>query len=349
MNEALPKSPQAVHTVARPAPGWLEQRAPEAIIDPDRPLVDAHHHLWHRSGWPYGLPEWLAETGSGHRVVATVFVECRAFYRPDGPPHERPLGETEFAVGVAAQAASGLFGPTRANAGIVAFADLTRGAAVRDLLEAHLRIGGTRFKGIRHAAGWDASELIHNSHTHPPRELYADARFRAGFAQLAPLGLSFDAWQYQPQLGELLDLARAFPGTTIVIDHCGGPLGIGPYAGRAAEVFATWRAQMQALAALPNVWVKLGGLGMPIGPFDWHRRAVPPTSQQMADDMKPWVESCLEAFGAQRCLFESNFPVDGVSSRYATLWNAFKRLAAGASEDEKTALFSGSATRLYRL
>lgn len=343
------KSPQAIGAVVPPSPGWLQQAAAEAVLDPDLPIVDPHHHLWQRRDWPYLLPQLLADTGGGHRVDATVFVECMAFYAPDAPQHLRPLGETEFAVGVAAMAASGVFGPTRACAGIVGRADLTRGAAVREDLEAHLRIAGSRFKGIRHAAGWDASDLIHDSHTRPGPGLYADARFREGFAQLAPLGLSFDAWQYQPQLGELLDLARAFPETTIVLDHCGGPLGVGPYAGRVHETFAAWRGQMHALARCPGVHVKLGGLGMAIGVFDWHRRAAPPTSQQMADDMKPWIETCIDAFGAARCMFESNFPVDSLSSSYTTLWNAFKRLAAGAGDDDRRALFSGTASRVYRL
>ena len=343
------KSPQAVGAVVQPAPGWLAQAPPEPVLEPELEIVDPHHHLWQRRSWPYLLPELLADTGSGHRVTATVFVECVAFYRPDVPQHLRPLGETEFATGVAAMAASGVYGDTRACAGIVGRADLTRGAAVRDDLEAHLRIAGSRFKGIRHAAGWDASELIHDSHTQPGPRLYADARFREGFAQLAPLGLSFDAWNYHPQLNDLVDLARVFPDTTIVLDHCGGPLGVGPYAGRRDEIFADWRMHVRALGRCPNVVVKLGGLGMPIGVFGWHRQPRPPTSQQMADDMRPWIETCIEAFGAERCLFESNFPVDGVSSSYATLWNAFKRLAAGASPAEKAALFAGTARRVYRL
>ena len=338
-----------IGTVVQPAPGWLEQLEPEPVLDPGLEIVDPHHHLWQRRGWPYLLPELLADTGSGHRVTATVFVECVAFYKPGVAPHLRPLGETEFATGVAAMAASGVYGPTQACAGISGRVDLTRGAAVRDDLEAHRRIAGTRFKGIRHAAAWDASGRIANAHTQPPPGLYADATFREGFAQLAPLGLLFEAWQYHPQLPELLALARAFPQTTIVLNHCGGPLGVGPYEGRVAQTFEQWRGDLRALAGCANVHVKLGGLGMPIGVFDWHRRARPPTSQQMADDLRPWIETCIDAFGPARCMFESNFPVDGVSSRYATLWNAFKRLAAGASAAERSALFSGTARRVYTL
>lgn len=346
---APPKSPQAIGAVARAAPGWIEQQAAEPILDPGRVIVDPHHHLWDRRGWRYLLPELLADTGSGHRISATVFVDCLAYYRADGPAAWRSLGETEFANGVAAMAASGVHGPTRACAGIVGHVDLSLGAAVAELLQAHVHAAGGRFKGIRHAGGWDASELIHNSHTQPPRGLYADAAFRAGFAQLAPLGLSFDAWQYHPQLADVTALARAFPDTAIVLDHCGGPLGVGPYAGQTEATFTSWRRDLADLARCDNVSVKLGGLGMPIGLFDLHRRAVPPTSLQLADAWRPWIETCIELFGAGRCMFESNFPVDGVSTGYAVLWNAFKRLAAAASEDERTALFSGTATRVYRL
>ncbi|MBI5259876.1 MAG: amidohydrolase family protein [Burkholderiales bacterium] len=344
-----PKSPNAITTVLVPDADWLAKQAAEEILDPLLPIVDPHHHLWDRRRHRYLLPELLADTGSGHNVVATVFVDCVAFYRADGPAEQRSLGETEFANGVAAMAASGLYGATRACAGIVSFADLTRGAAVRALLEAHLRAGNGRFKGIRHAGAWDASELIHNGHTNPPQGLYGSAAFREGFAQLAPLGLSFEAWQYHPQLPEVLALAQAFPQTQIVLNHVGGVLGVGPYAGRTDEVFAGWKRDMLALAQCPNVNVKLGGLGMPIGVFDFHLRTAPPSSQQIAEAWRPWIDTCIEAFGAERCMFESNFPVDKVSTGYAVLWNAFKRLAAGASAGERTALFSGTASRVYRL
>jgi len=346
---APPKSPTAAAPVGRPDEGWLAKQAAEAIVDPEREIVDPHHHLWDRRGHRYLLPELLADTGSGHRVTTTVFVDCMAFYRADGPPELKPIGETEFANGVAAMAASGGYGETRACAGIVSYADLTRGAAVQAVLEAHLRAGGGRFKGIRHAGGWDSSPEIRNSHTNPPPGLYADAAFREGFAQLAPLGLSFEAWQFHPQLPEVTALARAFPQTAIVLNHLGGPLGVGPYAGRGAEVFAQWRHDLAELARCDNVVCKLGGLGMTIGPFGYHQRAVPPTSQQLADDWRPWVEHGVEHFGAARCMFESNFPVDKMSTGYAVLWNAFKRLAAGAGDAEKTALFAGTARRVYRL
>ena len=344
-----PKDADAIATVVTPDEAWLAQQPAEAILEPDLPIVDPHHHLWQRRGHRYMLEELVADTGSGHRVVATVFVDCVAFYRAEGPAEQRVIGETEFANGIAAMSASGLFGPTRACAGIVSHARLTLGAAVREVLGAHLRAGNGRFRGIRHAAAWDASPKIHDGHTRPTQHLYADPVFRAGFAQLAPLGLSFEAWQYHPQLPDVTALARAFPDTTIVLNHCGGPLGVGPYQGQAEATFAQWKRDLLELARCPNVVVKVGGLGMRITPFHLDRRPVPAGSAELAAAWKPWVETCIEAFGAQRCMFESNFPVDKVSTGYAGLWNAFKRLAAGASADEKTALFSGTASRVYRL
>ncbi|MBX3501984.1 MAG: amidohydrolase family protein [Alphaproteobacteria bacterium] len=335
--------------VVAPLDEWLSKQAREEILEPDLPIVDPHHHLWDRANHRYLLDELLADTGSGHNVVATVFVDCMAYYRKDGPREMRPVGETEFANGVAAMSASGIYGDTRACAAIVSHADLTLGAGARAVLEAQITAGNGRFRGIRHAAGWDESPQIRNSHTNPPKGLYADKAFREGFAQLAPLGVSFEAWQYHPQLSEVTDLARAFPDTSIILNHCGGPLGIGPYAGRTAEVYAQWRKDIAELAKCQNVTVKLGGLGMKVGVLDHYDRPVPPTSRDIADDWSPWIEYCIDRFGEARCMFESNFPVDKVSTGYAVLWNAFKRLASGASAAEKTALFSGTAARVYRL
>ena len=346
------KHRDAIGTGVVPDDDWLNARPPEAILEPDLPIVDPHHHLWDAKRHRYLLDELRQDTGSGHRIVATVFVDCMAFYRADGPAAMRPVGETEFANGIAAMCASGVYGELRACAGIVSHVDLMLGAAARAVLEAHVIAGGGaggRFKGIRHAGGWDASPQIRNSHTNPPPGLYGDARFREGFAQLAPLGLSFEAWQFHPQLPDVIDLARAFPDTAIILNHLGGPLGVGPYAGRQAETFAQWRAHMAELATCPNVTVKLGGLGMKIGPFDHHARPLPPTSQDIADAWGPWMITAIEQFGAQRCMFESNFPVDKGGASYAVLWNAFKRIAAGASADDKTALFAGTARRVYKL
>lgn len=327
----------------------------EEVIDPDLPICDPHHHLWQRSGERYLLDELLADTGqtdangARHNVRSTVFVECAAMYRSDGPAALRPVGETATVDGIAAISASGAKGHTRACAGIVSFADLQLGAAVRDVLEAHRAAAPVRLRGIRHAAGWDASPQIRNSHSNPSAHLLRDARFREGFAQLAPLGLSFDAWLYHPQLPELTDLARAFPDTTIVLDHFGGPLGIGPYAGRHDAVYADWKGSIDALARCPNVVAKLGGIHMPINGFGWHKRRPLPGSQQLAAATARWHLHTIERFGPTRCMFESNFPVDKVSCSYLVLWNGFKRLAADFSASEKAALFHDTAARVYRI
>ena len=341
-------APGATHAYIPVRQDWLDQWQ-EEILEPELPIVDPHHHLWDRPGWRYLLDELLADIDTGHNVVGTVFVQCRAMYRADGPEEFRPVGETEFVNGVAAMSASGGYGPARICAGIVGHADLRLGARVQDVLEAHVQAGGDRFRGIRHITAWDADETVMNPAYSPPPGLLAEQTFREGFARLGPLGMSFDAWLYFPQIDELAALARAFPGTPIVLNHVGGPLGIGAYAGRTDEVFGRWSTAIKALAACPNVHVKLGGLGMRIGGFDFHEQAKPPSSERLADAWRPYIETCIGAFGASRCMFESNFPVDKGSYGYAAYWNACKRLAKGASVAEKTDLFSGTATRFYRL
>ena len=333
---------------------WLAQ-VREDILEPALPICDPHHHLWDHPGSRYLLDELLADTGSAdaqgarHNVVSTVFVECASMYRADGPERLRCVGETEFVNGVAAMSASGRYGDIRACAGIVSLADLCLGSAVREVLEAHVEAARGRFRGIRHAVSWHASDAIRNAHTNPVQGLLGDATFRAGFAELAPLGLSFDAWLYHTQLDELTALARAYPETTIILDHFGGPLGIGPYAGQADAVFADWRRSIDALAQCPNVVAKLGGINMAVNGFDWHRRATPPTSAELAAATQRYYLHTIERFGPSRCMFESNFPVDKVSCSYAVLWNSFKRIAAGFSAAEKADLFHDTACRVYRL
>jgi L-fuconolactonase len=328
-------------------PDWLAA-GNEEPLKPGLPIIDAHHHLWDRPGWRYLFEEYLADIqASGHAVRATVYMQAQAMYRAEGPPAYRVVGETEFANGVAAMAASGLYGLTRVCAGIVGHVDLRGGAEVARVLEDHLRAGGDRFRGIRHLTTWDPDASLMNPLSAGPPGLLADTDFRAGFACLAPLGLSYDAWLFHPQLDELTDLARAFPGTTIVLNHCGGVLGIGAYAGRRDEVFALWSTAIRRLAECPNVVVKLGGLGMRINGFEFETGAVPPSSEDLARTWRPYIENCIDAFGPARCMFESNFPVDKGSYGYGTVWNAFKRLASGAGEDEVTALFSGTAARVY--
>ncbi len=327
---------------------WLEQ-VTEDIIEPDRPICDPHHHLWNHPGSRYLLDELLEDTGSGHRVVSTVFVECASMYRADGPTELRPVGETEFVQGIAAMSSSGGYGETRAACGIVSHADLTLGDEVRPVLEAHIAASPNRFRGIRHATGWHESDSVRNSHSNPPAHLMLDENFQQGLRVLADLDLTFDAWFYHTQLDEFVALAQAVPEATIVLDHFGGPLGIGPYAGKADDVFAAWRDAIAALEHCPNVHFKLGGINMKVNGFGWHQRAKPPTSDELVDATARYYEFCIDTFGAERCMFESNFPVDKESCSYAVLWNAFKKLASARSDAEKSALFHDTATRVYRL
>jgi predicted TIM-barrel fold metal-dependent hydrolase len=286
---------------------------------------------------------------SGHNVVSTVFIECGSMFKTDGPEAMRPVGETEFVNGIAAMSASGLYGPARIAAGIVGTVDLRRGDAVAAVLDAHLVAGGGRFRGIRLGATWDASDAIPNHRTNPPKGLLLRDDFRAGFTHLAPRQLTFEAWCYHHQIPEVTALARAFPDTTIILDHFGGPIGIGPYAGKADEVYAQWRAHMAELATCHNVVAKLGGINMEVNGFGWDTQPRPPTSQELVDATRRYYEYTLEHFGVDRCMFESNFPVDKGSCSYTVLWNAFKRLTSGYSADEKAKLFHDTATRVYRL
>ena len=327
---------------------WLAQLR-EEILEPDLPIVDPHHHLWDRPGARYLFEELLGDTASGHDIRATVFVQCRSMYRAGGPEELRSLGETEFVTGVAARSASGQYGRLRACAGIVGMADLMLGDAVAPVLEAHLRAAGGRLRGVRNSTDWHASDEIRSNPIKPPPGLLMEPAFRRGVGRLRDAGLSLDVWAYHTQLPQVIELARAAPELTLVVDHVGGPIGVGPFAGRRAEVFAEWRRDVLALAACPNAVAKLGGLAMQVGGFDFHLRDLPPTSAELAEAWRPYVETCLEAFGAARCMFESNFPVDKGMCSYAALWNAFKRLAAGASAAEKAALFGGTAVRVYRL
>ena len=341
---------------------------PEAIIEPDLPIIDPHHHLWdrrpvmhlipppqhpfeqisYRKGH-YLLDQLLEDTGSGHNIAATVYLECRSMYRADGPAEMKPVGETEFVNGVAAMAASGLYGKTLACAGIVSTAELLMGADVGRVLDAHIQAGGARFKGIRRSTSYDVDPNVLGPLNRNPPGVMMEPKFREGFAELGKRGLSFDAWFLEPQLPELIDLARQFPDTPIVLDHVGTPLGLASYAGKLPERFGVWRENIRELAKSSNVHVKLGGLAMPFCNFPSMLSDKRAPSEQLAKEWGPYVETCIEAFGAKRCMFESNFPVDEVSCDYATLWNALKLIAKSASADEKHDLFFGTANRFYRL
>lgn len=315
----------------------------EAPLDPGLPIVDSHHHFYDDDRGCYLLPELQEDMQAGHNVVATVYLQHSAAYLTDGPEAMRPVGEVAFATAIGEQNRSA----TRFCAGIVGHADLTLGEDVKPVLEAMQATGNGRFKGIRHGATWDAGRAAYGRRL-PPRHLLMSPEFRRGFAQLGPMGLSFDAWIYYPQLPELIDLIQSFPDTPIVLNHCGGVLGIPPHTDREA-VFAVWRESMSRLAAFPNLSVKLGGLGMLYGGGEWHHEPTPPDSITLAKAWAPYVETCIEAFGPKRAMFESNFPVDKQSCGYGVLWNAFKRITEQYAPGERADLFHDTAARFYRL
>lgn len=327
-------------------PEWLALRC-EPVIEPGREIVDAHHHLWDRPGNRYLLPELLEDLAAGHRVVQTVFVQCRSMYRADGPEALRSAGEVEFANGVAAMSASGLYGTARACAAIVGCADLKLGAEVAPVLEALARAGNGRLRGIRFPVAWHPDKSVHLTPQPTSPGLLCDAGVQAGAAALARAGLSLDLWVGHTQLGEVFDLASKVPELSVIVDHAGGPIGVGPYAGRREEVLADWAAAMLRLAALPNVYVKLGGLAMQVGGFTFDQSPLPPSSEDLAAAWRPYIMTCIDIFDPGRCLFESNFPVDKGMVGYRCLWNAFKRLSADLTAGEKHALFAGTARRVY--
>jgi predicted TIM-barrel fold metal-dependent hydrolase len=342
-------------SLGAPEPGtsaWLDQ-VHEDVLEPERAIVDPHHHLWRsRGSFPaYLLDELWSDTGSGHRVLRTVFVECRASYRKDGPERLRPIGETEFVAEIAEAAAAGAARePGRATiGGIVAHADLRLGDAVDEVLAAHHEAGRGLFRGIRHSGACDPHpEALFIPGRAEPR-LYAREDFRRGMRVLGRLGLTYDTWHYHHQNQDFAALARAAPETTMVLDHFGTPLGVGVYASRRDEIFEAWRRDIAAIARCPNVVAKLGGLAMPDNGFGWDRRDRPATSDELVEAQARYYLHTIECFGPDRCMFESNFPVDRLSISYRVVWNAFKKIAAGFSEGEKDAMFAGTATRVYRL
>lgn len=343
---AVTRSGELVHRPRRTLDAWLA-RVAEAPLEPTLPILDAHHHLWERPDDLYGIDAFAREIrAAGHDVRGSVFVECRRAYDAGAPEAFSPVGETRR-VAAEADTADARGGERRLCQAIVGFADLTLGSAVAPVLEAHLQASGGRFKGVRHRAVWDAHVRPNTPGLRPG--LLGDAEFRRGFAVLERLGLSFDAWQYYHQLHELVDLAHAFPAARIVVNHAGGPLGVGAHARDLAGATALWREGIRALSLCENVWIKLGGLGMLHCGFDFHYAANPPGSVELAAAWRPYLEFCIECFGADRCMFESNFPPDRQSCSYGVLWNAFKRLASGFSVADKHALFFATAQRAYRL
>lgn len=326
---------------------WLAGTV-EAAIEPGLEIVDAHHHLWEAdTGYGrYTLDDLRLDTDAGHNVVETVFIDCGSGYRTDGPEHLRPIGETEYVAGCAGRSDRSAGAKITA---IVGHADLTLGSAVTEVLEAHVEAAGGRFKGIRHSGARLDDAAVPTSRTQPPVNLYAQEDFRAGARSLGAMGLSYEAWQYHPQLPMVAELARAVPELNIVVNHIGGPAGVGSYAGRRSEVLEDVRRDLAPLAELDNVYVKLGGIGMSRYGTDWLPVGRPPTSDEVAGEWGDILKWCIEAFGPARSMFESNYPVDGETTAYGVLWNAFKKVSTGYSETERADLFAGTARRFYRL
>lgn len=326
---------------------WLEAGREEAL-DPDRKIIDPHHHFWDRPQSRYILDDLNDDTSEGHNIVATVFVECGSMYRADGPRQLRPVGETEYVNGIAAQSASGQYGDMRAALGIVGHADLRLGSAVDEVLEAHLAAAPERFRGIRHSTGWEEHDVVPRARN-PEGTLTEMPEFREGLRRLADFDLSFDAWFYHPQIPDFTDLCRSAPDTTIVLDHFGGPLGVGPYEGTHADYYEKWKTDIAELAKCENVNAKLGGINMAINGFGWDHLDKQASSQEIADRTRDYYLHTIDCFGPARCMMESNFPVDKVSCGYGVLWNVLKRVAEGFSDAEKDDLFFGVANRVYRL
>jgi predicted TIM-barrel fold metal-dependent hydrolase len=332
---------------------WLAL-TPEEALEPDLPICDPHHHFWdfrmervpfHR----YLLHELADDMNSGHNVRSTVFVEARSMYRPDGPDEMKPVGEVEFVQGLAAASATGLYGPGRAAAAIVGHANLNLGDGVKPVLEALQAASPNRFRGIRHTVTWDDNPEVSNTAAHKIKGQMSSDNFRAGAKILADMGHSLEGWMYFTQMEELAELAKAVPNLTIILCHVGGLLGTGYYAGRIEEVKATWTKGIDAAAQQPNIYMKIGGIGMPSVGFDWHTRDKPIGSEELASDMAPIVNYCIEKFGPSRCMFESNFPVDKVSYSYNVMYNAFKRITKDHSASERADMFHDVAAKVYRI
>ncbi|NIZ15732.1 amidohydrolase [Phaeobacter sp. HF9A] len=312
----------------------------EDILAPGQPIFDCHHHLWHRAEGRYGAEELMADLRAGHDVRASLFVQCRTGYRVDGPEALRPVGEVETVL-------DWTRGQDRFPVGIIAMADLQLGDSVRPVLDALIEAGHGHVKGIRNTTAWHADPLVRSNPKPPPDGLLRSDAFRDGAQAVAARGLSLDVWAYQTQLDEVRALAATLPDLTIIVNHCGGPLGVGPHDRFAPENFQNWRNALAAIAALPNTRIKIGGFGLGVFGWPYTDAALPPHSATLAEDWRPWVETCFDLFTPRRAMFESNFPVDKGQFSYRALWNAFKRLAASLSRDDQDALFWRSATQSY--
>ena len=335
-------------------PGWLDQ-IQEEILEPGRPIIDPHHHLWHgpeaeqdgSNPYRYLLEDLWNDTESGHNIKKTVFIDCGQEYYDQGPYEFRPVGETEFVVEIAKQAQKN--SDKAQISGIIGHVNMMLGDSSREVLEAHKEKGEGLFRGIRHSGGWDAHESVRNAHSEPAEQIYLEDQFQRGLEQLSNLNMVFDTWHYHSQIRDLTMLAKALPSLKIVHDHFGGPLGIGPYEGKQKEIFIKWKDDISELSECPNVYSKLGGLAMPINGWDWHKNDLPASSDQLIEAHKEYYLHTINSFGVERCMFESNFPVDKQSISYHVLWNAFKKMSVGFSEEEKNYLFYETAKDFYSL
>jgi predicted TIM-barrel fold metal-dependent hydrolase len=322
-----------------------ETRHVETALEPGLVIVDPHHHLWpptggHSMAVPYSLEDLRADVTGGHDIRATVYLECSSRYRTYGPENLRPVGETEWVASL--PAADGLL------SGIVGFADMLLGTEAGPVLDEHVAAGDGRFRGTRHSVAWDPSPDVINTARNPPEGVLTTEVFGRGVAEVARRGLVFETWGYFHQLTDLIPLARKHPELTIVVDHLGGPVVSGPYAAKRDEVLADWRAALRALAAHENIVLKLGGIGFP--PFVEEKvRTGSRSSEALAAYWGPELRFCIETLGPDRCLFESNFPVDRALCDYVTLWNVFKRVTADLSPDDRRKLFSDTARRVYQI
>jgi len=329
-------------------PNWLAM-IQEEILWPALPIIDPHHHLWDRPGSRYMLHELAADLGAGHNIVGTVFVQSRSMYRRNGPELCKPVGEVEFANGVGACFASGIYENRWGCAGIVAGADLTLGRRLHDVIGQMKQAAGIRLKGIRNSTAWHESPEVRSNPIQPPSGLLSSSRFLDGVRTLAEYDLCLDIWAYHTQLSEVYELAKACPQVQVVLDHLGGPLGVGPYEKARQAVFEEWRKSMQKLATLPNITIKLGGFGLKVMGHRYFESDLPPSSEQLARDWRPYIETLVEMFGADRCMFESNFPVDKGMYSYGVMWNAFKKICTACTPQQISDLFFNTANRIYSL
>jgi L-fuconolactonase len=322
----------------------------EPILDPEIAIVDSHQHLFQRPTLRYLFDDYLADTNAGHRIIASVYVETQAFARARGPEWLRPLGEIEFANGIGAMSASGAFGDSRICAAIVGYADLRLGDQLGDYLDRALALAPDRFRGLRQIAVDHPTEAPYRYIAHrPPRGLFKHPEIHNSLRQVARRGLVFDVAAFHTQLPDVIPLADAFPETCFVINHCGHAILMDTPVADRPDVFRLWRATLAECARRPNIICKIGGLGLPFWGFGLEERTDPIGYMELASIWKPWVETTIELFGADRCMMESNYPPDSRSAGFVPLWNAMKYLVRSASESEKAAMFRDTAVRVYRI